>query len=344
MSTTIGIVGYGLGGRYFHAPFVEAAEGIALGGIVTRSAARVAQAAADFPGVPVFSSLGELIDSGVDAVTITTPPQTRRELVLEAIGRGVHVVADKPFAPDVETARELVAAADDAGVLLSVYHNRRYDADIRTLKSVLPRLGDIWRIESQFDLDGADTLEAGPTGGLLRDMGAHVVDQMLWLFGPAERVDAHLDYVDRPEGRTDAGFVVNIAHCSGVYSSVSSSKVNHLEGRRLRAFGSVGAYVADGTDVQAQALFAGSRPVDDPTGWGYERRERWGVLHTADGAETVPSQRGAYQDYYTEFAAAVAGSGTQPVPARTALGTIAVLAAAREAAESGNTVVVQSVD
>lgn len=76
----------------------------------------------------MFSSLGELIDSGVDAVTITTPPQTRRELVLvlEAIGRGVHVVADKPFAPDVETARELVAAAEDAGVLLSVYHNRRY--------------------------------------------------------------------------------------------------------------------------------------------------------------------------------------------------------------------------
>ncbi|MBV6756956.1 Gfo/Idh/MocA family oxidoreductase [Rhodococcus opacus] len=344
MTVKIGIVGYGLGGRYFHAPFIEAAEGITLGGMVTRSAERAAQAAADFPGVPVFASLGELVDSGVDAVTITTPPQTRRELVLEAVGRGVHVVADKPFAPDVATARELIAAGDEAGVLLSVFHNRRYDADIRTLKSVLPRLGDIWRVESHFDQDGADTLEAGPTGGLLRDIGAHVVDQVLWLFGPADRVDAHLDYVDRPEGRTDAGFVVNITHRSGVYSTVSSTKVNHLEGRRLRAFGSAGSYVADGTDVQAQALFAGTRPVDDPTGWGLERPERWGVLHTAEGPETIPSQRGAYQDYYTEFAAAVAGTGPQPVPARTALGTIAVLAAAREAAETGRTVVVPPVD
>ncbi|HEY5843297.1 MAG TPA: Gfo/Idh/MocA family oxidoreductase [Mycobacterium sp.] len=344
MTVQIGIVGYGMGGRYFHAPFVDAADGISLSGIVTRSPSRVTEALADLPGVPVFGSLGALIDSGVDAVTITTPPHTRRDLVLEAIGRGVHVVADKPFAPDIETALEMTAAAEDAGVLLNVFHNRRYDADIRTLKSVLPRLGDIWRIESYFDLDGADTLEAGPSGGLLRDIGAHLVDQALWLFGPAERVDAHLDYVDLPEGRTDAGFVVNIAHRNGVYSTVSSTKLNHLDGRRLRAFGSLGSYGADGTDVQAQALFAGARPKDDPTGWGYERPERWGVLHTAQGAEAVPSQQGAYQDYYTEFAAAVAGTGPQPVPARTALGTIAVLAAAREAAETGRSVDVRRID
>ncbi|GAB93373.1 Gfo/Idh/MocA family oxidoreductase [Gordonia rhizosphera] len=344
MTVRIGIVGYGLGGRCFHAPFVEAAEGITLSGIVARSPARIAEARADFPGVPVFASLGELVDSGVDAVTITTPPQTRRDLVLEAIARGVHVVADKPFAPDVATAREMVVAADEAGVLLSVFHNRRYDADIRTLRSVLPRLGDMWRVESHFDQDGANTLEAGPTGGLLRDIGAHVVDQVLWLFGSAERVDAHLDYVDLPEGRTDAGFVVNITHHNGIYSTLSSSKVNHLEARRLRAFGSAGSYVSDGTDVQAQALFAGKRPIDDLGGWGYEQPDRWGVLHTAEGAEPIPSLPGAYQDFYTEFAAAVAGTGAQPVPARTALGTIAVLAAARESAETGRTVAVAPTD
>ncbi len=93
-------------------------------------------------------------------------------------------------------------------------------------------------------------------------------------------------------------------------SSVSRSKVNHLEGRRLRAFGSLGADLADGADVQAQTLFAGTRPLDDPAGWGYERRERWGVLHTAEGAETVPPQRGAYQDYYTEFTTAVAATAS----------------------------------
>jgi predicted dehydrogenase len=330
----IGVVGYGTGGKNFHSPFIQAAEGAELVGVVTRSPERTQQVADDL-GVPVFASLGELIDSGVDAVTITTPPETRRELVLEAVGRGLHVVADKPFAPDPETAHEMVDAAARAGVLLSVFHNRRWDADVRTLKAVLPRLGDLWRIESRFDLDEPSSLEGGPSGGLLRDLGAHLVDQMLWLLGPARTVTAHLDYVDTPQGRTDAGFIVNIAHRSGTYSTVSASKINHLETRQFRAFGSLGSYESDGTDVQAKAIFAGQRPADDPEGWGYEKPDRWGTLHTADGAEKIPSEQGAHQEFYRQFAAAVDSGAPQPVPAATAIGTIEVLAAAREAAESG---------
>jgi predicted dehydrogenase len=338
----IGLVGYGVGGRYFHAPFIEAAAGCEFVGIVARSTQRIAEANQDLPTVPVYASLSALLDAGVDAVAISTPPHTRRELVLEAVGRGVHVVADKPFAPSAATGRDLVDAAERAGVLLSVFHNRRWDTDITTLSGVLRSgvLGDIWRFDSRFDLDEPQTLEAGPQGGLLRDLGSHLVDQALWLHGPAKSVTANLDWVDLPDGRTDAGFVLTISHASGTHSHLSASKVNRVVSRELRVFGSLGSYVSSQSDVQAQAIFAGLRPVDDLRNWGHEVHERWGVLSTADGRHTVPSAQGSYADYYAQFAAAVRGTGPQPVPAAEAIGTLALLDAARVSAAEGTTVYV----
>jgi predicted dehydrogenase len=336
----IGLVGYGVGGRYFHAPFIQAAEGCELAGVVARAPQRVAEVHEDLPDVPVFASLGDLLDTGVDAVTISTPPHTRRELVLEAVGRRVNVVADKPFAPTAVAGQDLVDAAAAAGVLLSVFHNRRWDTDVTTLRGVLDDglLGDVWRLDSRFDLDQPQTLESGPDGGLLRDLGSHLVDQALWLLGPARLVSASLDWVDLAEGRTDAGFVINISHVNGAHSHVSSSKLNRLESREVRVLGSLGSYVSAQTDVQAQAIFAGLRPVDDPRGWGYEVPERWGTLSTADGTRRVPSAQGSYADYYSRFAAAVSGTGPQPVPAAEAVATLAVLDAARISAEEGTTV------
>ena len=232
----LGLVGYGAGGRFFHAPFIVAADSVELAGVVTRSPARRAELAEDHPGVPVFDSMSALLATGVDIVTITTPPQTRRELVLEAVAAGVHVIADKPFAPTAANARELVAAAAGASVALNVFHNRRWDADIRTLAALFARgdLGELWRVESRFDADDPATLEPGPQGGLLRDIGSHLVDQVLWLLGPAETVYAELEWVDLPEGRTDCGFSVSIRHACGVHSRVSSSKLNRIEERELR--------------------------------------------------------------------------------------------------------------
>ena len=332
-----GIVGYGAGGRYFHAPFVQAARGIELVGVVARSADKKAQIIQDLPGVAVFDSLTDLLAAGVDAVTVATPPVTRRDLVLEAVAAGVHVVADKPFAPSAFAAAELAEAAEEAGVVLSVYHNRRFDADILTLRKVLDsgRLGDIWRYHSRFDLDDAGSLEAGPDGGLLRDLGSHVVDQAVWLFGDVDEVSAQLDWVDLPEGRTDAGFVVILKHANGVASYVSASKLNHVEKKQLLVYGADGSYEFDGTDVQAQAIFAGRRPADDVEGWGYEDESRWGVLRTADGDEVVPSEQGSYVDFYKQFAAAVRGEGEAPSPARDGIRTLAVLDAARRSGEVG---------
>jgi predicted dehydrogenase len=252
----IGVVGYGTGGRHFHVPFIQAARGVELAGIVARAPATVERAKTDLPGVSIYPSLTAMLDAGVDAVTITTPPRTRRALVLEAIAAGVPVIADKPFAPDAAIGRELDAAAKAKGVVLSVFHNRRLDADVQTLRKVLDggRLGAIWRVHSRFDLDDPNTLEAGPFGGLLRDVGSHLVDQILWLLGRATSVYALLDVVDRPEGPTDAGFVLALQHESGVRSHLSCSKLNHLAVREFRAYGEAGSYVSSGTDVQAQGI------------------------------------------------------------------------------------------
>ena len=331
----IGLVGYGTGGKNFHSPYIEAAVDCELAGIVARAPATVARARADWPSTPVFSSLAEMIESGVDAVTISTPPATRRDLVLEAVSRGTHVIADKPFAPDAAGALELVRAAEDAGVLLSVFHNRRWDADIRTLRKVLleRQLGDVWRFESRFDQDDPATLERGPEGGLLRDLGSHLVDQALWLFGSAAQVYANLDWIEESAVRTDASFMISITHRSSVHSYLSSSKLSGTVSRELRLLSSRGSYVSDQTDVQAQAVFAGQKPIDDLEGWGREVEARWGTLTIAgESSIKVPSEQGAYQDFYSQFAAAALGNAAQPVPAAEAIGTLEVLDAARTSA------------
>lgn len=337
----IGLVGYGTGGRHFHAPFIEAAGGVKLACVVARAPETAARVRADLGDIPIHPSLTAMISAGgIDAVTITTPPETRRDLVLEAIEAGLHVIADKPFGPNAEAGRDLARAAREKGVLLGVFHNRRLDADLQTLRAVIQsgRLGRIWRLHSRMDFDDPKTLEAGPTGGLLRDLGSHLVDQMLWLLGPAISVTANWDIVDLPQGATDAGFVLTISHESGAHSHLSASKLNHLNVRELRAYGEAGSYVSFSTDVQAQAIFAGKRPAADLAGWGYEPESHWGTLRTSDGDESIPSEQGKYHGFYEGFADAAATGGPAPVTAEEGVATLAVLDAARRSASERRTV------
>lgn len=337
----IGVVGYGTGVRHFHVPFILAANGATLAGVVARAPTTIALVQSDLPGIPVYPSLRAMLDSGaVDAVTITTPPQTRSELVLEAIAAGVHVIADKPFAPNAAGGQSLALAAYEKGVTLGVYHNRRWDADIRSLRRVMNagHLGRIWRLHSRLDLDQPSTLEAGQDGGLLRDLGSHLVDQALWLLGPAISVDAQFDMVNLPEGPTDAGFTLTLRHESGAHSHLSASKLNCINVRELRAYGAAGVYVAQSSDVQAQALFAGHRPLDDPEGWGFEPEANWGVLHSASGAQSIPSEQGCYQIYYEDFVNAARTGAPPPVTPAEAIGTLRVLDAARTSALEGHSV------
>lgn len=336
----IGLVGYGSGGKHFHAPFICAAEGLELAGIVARAPETIARAKADFPDVPVYPSLAAMLEAGVDIVTITTPPQTRRELVLEAIEAGVAIVADKPFAPDAQTGRELADAAKAKGVILSVFHNRRYDADILTVRKVLEqqRVGKLWRFHNRMDFNDPLTLDGGELGGLLRDLGSHLVDQTLWLLGPVKTVYAHLDIIDHPDGPTDASFVITLTHASGVHSHISSTKLNRLMNREFILYGEEGSYTSNGTDVQAQAIFAGQRPANDLAAWGYEQQDRWGILRTAEGEEAIPSEQGCYHAYYQAMAEAVRTGSEPPVTTEQAIRTLEVLDAALLSAKEGRLV------
>lgn len=337
----VGVVGYGTGGQHFHTPFIAAAAGCSLAAIVARAPETVAKARADWPDTPIYPSLSALIAAGgCDAVTITTPPQTRRDLVLEAIAAGLHVIADKPFAPNAKGAMELDRAAKTRGVVLGVYQNRRFDADLQTLRKLIRdgRLGKVWRVESRMDQDSPETVEQGPSGGLLRDLGSHVVDQMIYLLGPVSVVDAQMDHIDMPQGRTDVAFTITLRHESGVHSHLSASKLNHIDSRELRAYGDQGAYVSWTTDVQAQDIFAGRRPVDDPAVWGYEPEAHWGTLHSAAGQLRIPSEQGRYHDYYEAFAIAVRTGSAPPVTAAEGARTLAVLDAAQQSAAESRSI------
>jgi predicted dehydrogenase len=254
--------------------------------------------------------------------------------VLEALSAGVHVIADKPVAPSAEAARDLAAVAADAGLRLGAYHQRRFDADLQTVRGLIEagRLGEVWRFHSRFDLDEPHGLEPGPAGGLLRDLGSHLVDQVLWLFGPAIRVHAHLDHVELPAGRTDCGFVICIDHAGGTTSYLSASKLNHITSRTLRIYGSEGSYRATSCDVQARDIRRGRTPSQDAESWGYEPPQHWGQLDTGGGTQTIPSAQGRYQDYYTRFAEAVATGGPLPVEFEEAAAVLDVLDAARVSA------------
>lgn len=331
----IGLVGYGTGGQHFHAPFIEAASELTLAGVVARAPGTIAKVKSDFPNIPIYDSLTSMIAAGdIDAVTISTPPATRQALVLEAIGANLHVIADKPFAPNASGGQLLADAAKKQGVTLGVFHNRRYDTDVKTLKKVLQDnvLGKIWRLHSRFDLDDPATLETGPDGGLLRDLGSHLVDQVLYLLGPIVSVFAQLDIIDTPEGKTNAGFTLTLGHKNGATSYLSASKLNYITAKEFLVYGANGSYCSQFSDVQAAAIFAGKRPAEFPVNWGIEARSRWPVLKTAEGAKTVSCEAGRYHDYYEQFANSVRNGLPPPVTTEEAIAVIKVLDAATQSA------------
>lgn len=340
MAVRVGLVGYGVGGRLFHAPYIRASDECELVAVVARSEDAVSAVRRDLPDAAIHASLTSLLETGVDAVVISTPPNTRQSLVLEAIERGVAVVADKPFAPTAAAAQDLADAARSAGVLLNVFHNRRLDTDIVTARSVIAggRLGSLRGLDLRLDLDEPGSLEGGPDGGLLRDLGSHVVDQALLLLGPARAVTARLGSIDTPTGRTDARFTVDIEHVAGAVSRVSASKVDRLVSKELRLFGDLGSYVSDYRDVQIDALRRGILPSDDRATWGIESAERWGFLRTAEGVETVPSGQGDYTTFYDEFARALRSGNPGPVPAVEGVAVLRVLDAVIESHRERRTV------
>ncbi len=335
-ATRIGLVGYGSGGRIFHAPLLASAAGVEFAGVVTRSPERRAELAKQHPDVPAFDSLADLRAAGAEAVAISTPAATHASLAREAIGLGLATVVDKPFSLDAEATHEVVTLAAEAGVPLTVYQNRRYDADFRTARKLIEEgaLGEIRRFESRFERFDPDRLPPAAGGGTLLDFGAHLVDQAHVLFGPAVRVFAEL----RSEQEVDTDVFVALHHESGVESHLWGSWRQAAPGPRLRVSGSTGTYIIDGLDGQEAALKAGRTPADLGERWGVEPEHAWGRLYRGKTGAPVRSERGAWDTYYPAFAAAVRGEGPLPVDPRDAIRTMDVLDAARISATTGETV------
>ncbi|WP_460164792.1 Gfo/Idh/MocA family protein [Pseudomonas sp. S1_G07] len=330
----IGLVGYGHGGRFFHAPLIATLPGATFVGVVTRSPERRQQLATDHPGLQAFDSIGQIVEAGVDALVISTPLKGRPALVLEAIEHGVAVVSDKPFASNAEQAQALITAAERHEVLLSVYQNRRWDSDYLTLRKLIDAgaLGTVTRFESRVERYNPQALGNASGGGWLRDLGSHLVDQALQLFGPVDQVFAQLHYTVEHPG-VDHGFFVSLNHASGVISHLCGNALQNSPAPRFRVSGTLGCYTVDGLDGQEDALMAGKSPKTEGAHWGAEEHRRWGWFEQGAERERVPSEKGCWTQFYRQFQAAVQGQGPLPVSAYEALETTRILDAARLSAE-----------
>jgi len=335
----IGLVGYGFGGRRFHAPLIVSAPECEFAGVVTRSAERRQLLAEDFPATPAYGSLSELASARVEAVAVSTPVATHIPLVQEALGLGLAVVSDKPFAPDAQAARSTVEMAERSGRVLSVYQNRRWDSDLLTVRRLIAdgSLGPVGRFESRFERFVPQRGPSDAGGGVLLDFGSHLVDQALLLFGPAHTVYAEMHLrEDRPG--VDDDFFLALSHDSGVRSHLWGSYLQGSPGPRFRVAGLNGAYVVDGVDGQEAALVAGLSPASEGVRWGVEDTHRWGRLRRGEESEPVPTERGRWDTYYPAFAAAVRGEAPPPVDPWDAVASLEVLDAARTSALEGHTV------
>ncbi|MDX6669913.1 MAG: scyllo-inositol 2-dehydrogenase [Solirubrobacteraceae bacterium] len=334
----VAIVGYGLAGRTFHAALISSTPGLAVAAVVVRSAERQELARRDHPEAQVVASLDEVWDARPDLVVVAAPNHLHVPMARAAVDRGVAVVVDKPLAPTAEEARSLVAHARERGVLLTAFHNRRWDSDQLTLRRLLREgeLGDVLRFESRFERwrpeMGPETkawrdLADAPAGGILLDLAPHLVDQALTLFGPVEHVYAE---IDARRGGADDDVFLALRHRDGVTSHLWASAVAAAPGPRLRVLGTRGAYVVDAVDSQEDALRAGARPGAGE--WGVEPPERWGRLVRGEESTPVPSEAGNWPAFYAGVERALRTGGPPPVDPADAVTGLEILDAARRSA------------
>jgi predicted dehydrogenase len=341
----VALIGYGLAGATFHAPTIAATPGLRLATIVTAKPERQERARREHPAARVADRVDAVFaDREHDLVVIAAPNATHVPLARAALAAGQAVLVEKPFAPTAGEARGVVAEARRRGLFLSVYHQRRWDSDTLTLRRLIAEgaLGDVLRFESRFErwrpvVTGGwrESDAPGGAGGLLYDLGSHLVDQALHLFGPVASVYAELDR-RRTGIAVDDDVFLALTHASGVRSHLWASALAGQGGPSVRALGTKAAYVKLHPDGQEAALLAGERP--DRPDWGAEPRSRWGLLGSGDGASPVWSEPGAYPRYYAGVVASLRHGTPPPVDPDDAVAGLEIIAAAQRSAATRQTV------
>ncbi|HEX2915025.1 MAG TPA: oxidoreductase [Chloroflexia bacterium] len=335
---TVGVVGYGLSGAVFHAPLITSVDGYRLKTIVSSNPAKVT---ADYPEVQVAPTVEDLLaDPEIELVVIGAPNSAHFPVARQSLLAGKHVVVDKPFTNTTQEAEELIQLAEQNDRLLSVFQNRRWDNDFLTVKACLKSglLGELYSYESHYDRFRLEVRNRWreidlPGSGMLFDLGAHLIDQALHLFGTPESIYADL-HKQRPGSK-----VIDYFHLLLDYGRLRvilhSGMVIKSPGPRYQLHGTKGSFIKYGLDSQEDALKAGMRPGD--AGWGADKPEFYGELTTeVEGAtltgkmETLP---GSYESYYIEVLKAIREGAPLPVRAEEGLNTIKVIEKALQSSQ-----------
>ncbi|MCC8618572.1 oxidoreductase [Xanthomonas vesicatoria] len=335
----LAVVGYGYVGHTFHAPLIASTPGLHLHSVVS---SKLQQAQSDFPEVTVVADLDSaLADPALDAVVLATPNQTHAPFALQALAAGKHVLVDKPFALDAAQARAMVAAAAAAGRVISVFQNRRWDADFLTVRRLIDegQLGEVVEFHSHFDRYRPQVRDRWresdvPGAGLWYDLGPHLLDQALQLFGMPQAIGADLQR-QRSQARSDDYFHVTL-HYPRLRAILHAGSLVADNSLRFAVHGTRGSYLKHGLDTQEDQLRAGRRP--GTVGWGVDplpgtltRMDEEGRVHI----HQPDNQAGDYRQCYAAFRDALAGTGPAPVDGADAVQLMHLLELAQHSATTG---------
>jgi len=357
------VLGFGLAGKVFHCPFVHAVPGLQLSAIVVANPERAAAAAAAYPDARILSTVDEVLnDPTIDLVVVGTPNDTHVALASAILQSGKHAVVDKPLATSSDEARSLIDLAQKQSKILAPFHNRRFDNDFLTL-SKLHREGTLGRITQVLShMDRFRPLvrpntwkESGPTNGLLFDLGPHLVDQAIALFGTPSTVTATIRH-DRDV--TDIEDFISItfeyptlladATPRTLRYTCSASMLAADPAPRLRVHGTLGSYVKQGLDPQESALLhKGLRPpqIGSAEPWLPEPESAWGTLSVATkltepvelDRKPYPSVTGDYRLFYANVRDAINGTAPLIIPAEDAYRVIRLLELAHQSSHQQRT-------
>ncbi len=335
----VGLIGYGFGGSVFHAPLIRRTPGLRLDCVVTSRREQVER----MPGVRVLGSVAELLaDAGVPLVVISSPSGTHPEIARAALLAGKDVVVDKPIAITADEAGALIDLADRKGRMLTVFHNRRWDGDFLTVKQCIAgnRLGTVYHYEAHYDRFRREVVrrwkeQPGIGSGILYDLGPHVIDQALQLFGMPSAVTA--DVFAQREGAQAVDCFHLLLHYGRMRAVLHATMLAPRAGPHFVIHGDGGSFFKYGMDPQERALMAGKLPGD--TGWDSDIADQPGELYLADGSRlAVDILPGVWQSYYAALSECLHGGGPPPVDPRDAVDGLRVIEAALRSAEERRTI------
>jgi scyllo-inositol 2-dehydrogenase (NADP+) len=336
MPLNVALFGYGLAGAVFHAPLIAAEPRLRLTRVVS---SRKEEVARSFPDAIVSRDAeAAMADDSVDLVVVATPNESHAQLARDALLAGKHVVVDKPFVVDFADGSDLIELARERKRMLTVFHNRRWDGDFRTVARLLEeeRLGAIALAEFRWDRFRPEIKQGwrevpGDGTGLLADLGPHLIDQALQLFGQPDAVEGDVT-CQRGGALVDDYFEITL-HYGARRVILSAASLVAAARPRFALHGANGSFVKYGIDPQEEALRAGGRP-DDPN-YGVDAPENYGILTTGTGRSSVPTEAGDWRIFYERVADAIIDGAPPPVEPAEALASLSILECVRRSARDG---------